>query len=275
MSRCLLAIALVLGLAQLPAVADVVQLTPAKDNTLVQQPNPASQLSNGQGDVFVGRTNQDGQGSATISIRRGLMQFDIANSGIPAGSTITGVTLTVRDVMGLNGDRATALHRVLADWGEGGSFQNGGMGAPAQHNDATWLYRLYNSADPGASPAWATPGGDFDPLASASTVISDDLGGNQLFAWSSASDPQLIADVQFWLDHPASDFGWLVHGDESAGQTAKRLNSGEATVPPVLEITYHVPEPSGLALAGLGLCMGGAPWLLRRGRRVVAAYPQS
>ena len=60
----------------------------------------AEQLSNGLGDIYVGRTNQDGQGPATISIRRGLIAFDIADN-IPAGATITGVTLTVDDVRGI------------------------------------------------------------------------------------------------------------------------------------------------------------------------------
>ena len=119
--------------------ADTAVLTSSKDNTLIQQTTASGQLSNGQGDIFVGRTNQDGQGTATISIRRGLVAFDVAGN-VPAGATITGVALTMRDVMGLNGDPTVELHRVQQDWGEGNSFQNGGMGAAAQEGDATWLY---------------------------------------------------------------------------------------------------------------------------------------
>lgn len=241
------------------AAADVAQLTPAKDNTLIQQSNPASQLSNGQGDIFVGRTNQDGQGPATISIRRGLIQFDIAG-GIPAGSTITGVTLTVREVTGLNGDPTVNLHRVLQDWGEGNSFFNGGGGAPAADGDATWLYTFFDASNPTSSPAWTTPGGDYSPTASGSTVISDDLGANQFFTWSSSIHPQMVVDVQGWLDNPASNFGWLLIGDESRGASAKRINSGESAFPPLLEITYTaVPEVSPFAIAimgSLGLFLG-------------------
>lgn len=237
------------------ARAASVSLAPSKDNTLFQQTDPGSQLSNGQGDIYVGRTNQDGQGAATVSIRRGLVAFDVAGS-VPAGSTITGVTLTVRDVMGLNGDPTVELHRVLQDWGEGSSFQNGGAGAAAQNGDATWLYTFYDSANPASSPAWTTPGGDFSPTLSASAVISDNLGGGQLFSWSSASDPQLIVDAQGWLDNPASNFGWLLLGDETMGKTIKRFNSGESTtspnVPPELLISYSVPEPSALALLAIG-----------------------
>jgi len=232
-----------------------VALQPSKDNTLIQATNPAAQLSNGQGDIFVGRTNQDGQGVATISIRRGLVAFDVANN-VPAGSTITGVTLTMRDVMGLNGNPTVQLHRTLQDWGEGNSFQNGGMGAAAQNNDATWLYTFYNSTTPLSSPTWSTPGGNYSSTISGSAVILAGPSG-QVFTWSSTGNAQMIADVQSWLDNPGSNFGWTLTGDESQGQTAKRFNSGESVtspnLPPVLTISYLVPEPSALALAGLGI----------------------
>lgn len=241
------------SLLALPAAADSVSLDPSKDNTLIQRTDPAGQLSNGLGDIFTGRTNQDGQGPATISIRRGLMQFDL--SSIPAGSIITGATLTIRDVMGLNGDPVVALHRVLNSWGEGTSFQAGGMGANATQNDATWLYRFYDATLPASSPAWNTPGGDFSPTVSGASIVADDLGGGQTFTWD---DPGMVTDLQFWLDNPGSNFGWLLQGDESRGQSAKRLNSRDSGFSPELLITYQVPEPSTLALvslAALGLAI--------------------
>ncbi|BBO33471.1 PEP-CTERM sorting domain-containing protein [Lacipirellula parvula] len=248
--------------AQLGAAAQVT-LAPSKDNSLIQVTSAsAAQLSNGLGDIFVGRTNQDGQGPATISMRRGLMAFDIAGSGIPAGATITSVTLTMRDVMGLNGDRNVTLHRTSADWGEGTSFFSGGQGGPATTGDSTWFYRFYDATTPAASTPWATPGGDYAPTASGGSIVSDDLGAGQVFTWSSAANPAMIADIQFWLANPASNFGWTIIGDESAGQTAKRLNSSESTtapnMPPSLVIEYTaVPEPSTLVLlafASLGIC---------------------
>jgi hypothetical protein len=233
------------------ATAATVTLAPSKDNTLIQwtsgRPEPNPHLSNGLGDIFVGRTNQDPSGPPMISLRRGLIQFDIA-SAIPAGAAITDVSLKLRDVMGLNGDRRTSLHRALQDWGEGTSFQCGGMGAPATDGDATWLYRFYNAANPALSPTWTTPGGDFSSTMSASTVVSDDLGGGQLFTWTGAG---MVADVQSWLNNPSTNFGWLIMGTEDVTQTAKRLNSGESTTspnrPPVLTVTY-VPEPANLLL---------------------------
>ncbi len=250
------------------AWAGLVTLTPNKDNTLIQRTDAAGQLSNGQGDIFVGRTGQDGTGqtTATISIRRGLVAFDVAGS-VPAGATVTAVSLIMRDVMGQNGDPTVELHRLLQDWGEGNSFQNGGAGAAAQQDDATWLYTNFNAGDPTSSPTWSVAGGSFDAATTASTVVSDDLGGGELFTWSSG---QMVADVQGWLDNPGSNFGWLLKlADESLGGTAKRFNSGESgvspNVPPALEITYHVPEPATwllLAMGAASCAIGG-----KRGRR--------
>lgn len=224
------------------ASAGSVSLAPVKDNTLIQwspeTPGANPLLSNALGDVFVGRTNQDGQEEATISIRRGLVQFDVAGA-IPNGATITSVTLTMRDVMGLNGDPTVSLHAVLQDWGEGTSFFPGGQGAAATDGDATWLHAVYDADNPASSSFWSTPGGDYSPTVSASSIVFDDAGGGQLFSWSSAG---LVADVQNWASNPASNFGWLLRGDETRGQSAKRFNSSESTtfpnVPPQLTIEY-------------------------------------
>jgi hypothetical protein len=257
----------VLALALAPAArADLVLLNPSKDNTLIQQTNPATQLSNGLGDIFVGRTNQDGQGPATISIRRGLVAFDIAGA-IPAGSTINSVTLTMRDVMGLNGDRNTTIHRVLADWGEGTSLFNGGQGGPATTGDATWLYRFDDATTPAASIPWGTAGGDFVSAVSSEVIVSDDLGGGQTFTWTSTGYAQFVTDVQNWLDNPSSNFGWLLRGVETAGQTAKRLNSGESAFSPVLTIDFTpavVPEPSTWFLLGVAGAIAGVHRVRRR-----------
>ncbi|MGO8749096.1 MAG: hypothetical protein ACLQNE_24315 [Thermoguttaceae bacterium] len=82
-------------------LADVVDLTPSQWGTILQVTGsaPSLQLSNGLGDIYVGRTNQDGQGPATISIRRGLVEFNVANY-IPAGATITSVSMSMLDIRG-------------------------------------------------------------------------------------------------------------------------------------------------------------------------------
>src|SRR5262249_41708491 len=92
-----------------PVAADSVVLNPTKTNTLIQVTSASDQqLSNGLGDVFVGRTNQDGPDAPTISIRRGLVAFDPA-AAVPAGATITAVTMTADDVKGMNGNQGISL----------------------------------------------------------------------------------------------------------------------------------------------------------------------
>ena len=52
----------------------------------------------------------------------------------------------------------------------------------------------------------------------------------------------MVADVQGWLDNPASNFGWLMLGDETAIVTAKRFDTRESASPPVLtysQISFH------------------------------------
>src|SRR6266536_6406864 len=77
-----------------------------------------------------------------------------------------------------------------------------------------------------------TQGGDF----SATVTASQSVGPVGQYTWSSA---QMVADVQSWVNNPASNFGWLVVGDESAAGTTKRLDTRESASPPVLTIEYR------------------------------------
>lgn len=213
-----------LWLAAIPLEASAVQTTipAAKDNTLYELVSGVA--SNGAGEyLFTGRT-KDGVR------RRAVIHFDIA-ANVPAGATINSVTLqlTVARVAN-NTARPTSLHRLLADWGQGTSNagQNEGQGAAPTTNDATWIHRFY----PGT--LWTSAGGDYAATGSATTNIT----GNGLYAWTSAT---LVADVQGWLDTPASNFGWLVRGDESVVETAKRIASrenGTAGNRPALIVDY-------------------------------------
>ena len=207
-------------------IADVVNINPSKDNTLYEFVPADGDLSNALGfHFFAGET---GMGD----LRRGVLAFDIAGN-IPAGSTILGVTLSL-NMSRTSSDTArnVELHSLLADWGEGTSQASGdeGMGAPATPNDATWRHRFFDTI------FWTTEGGDFAPTISASQSV----GAIGVYTWSA---PQMVADVQFWLDDPTgSNFGWLVLGDESAAATAKRFDTRESATPPVLTIIY---DPNG------------------------------
>ncbi|MGD9690380.1 MAG: DNRLRE domain-containing protein [Phycisphaerales bacterium] len=221
------------------AHADVVQLQPVADNTLYE--NATGALSSGAGGAFFAGRNS----GMTNSVRRGVIRFDLASS-IPAGSTITGVELRLVESGNNMSPRQVNVHRLLQSWGEGasaaGGASGGGGGAPAEANDATWLHRFFNSE------LWATPGGSFDPLSSASTLVE----GPGAYTWLSTLS--LIADAQSFLDSPATNFGWAVVGDESVPSTSKRFLSREfsdESLRPLLTITY-IPSP-GAALPGMVL----------------------
>jgi len=199
------------------------QILPAsKDNTLIE--NSIGEFSNGLGSsFFVGRTNQNSE-----SIRRGLIAFDIADQ-IPAGSTITEVKLTLNLEKTPSGKESIGLHRVLSDWGEGSSSTKGGRGAPATEGDATWLHTFYDT------DLWSELGGDFIPDLSAAQMI-EDVG---TYTWGST--PEMVKDVQEWLDSPETNFGWVLLGNETDSGTVKvfasRQNSN-VSIHPQLRVSF-------------------------------------
>ncbi|HLN73222.1 MAG TPA: DNRLRE domain-containing protein [Prolixibacteraceae bacterium] len=201
-----------------------VSINPVKDNTLYE--DATGSISNGAGNhFFVGLNNLN-------SKRRGLVKFDIG-SNVPAGATILEATLTLTMDQTNSGPNNVELHTVSADWGEGASIAagSGGSGATAQMNDATWLNNFYNNA------FWNTAGGDFNALSSATTLIN----GVGIYNWIS---PQLVADIQKWLDTPSSNFGWCLIGNETIKPSAMRFASKEIAAPtsrPMLTIVFTAP----------------------------------
>lgn len=245
-----------------PALAEVAVLTPSQDNTLYE--SAAGDVSNSAGEsLFAGRI-------ALGDRRRALLAFDVAGA-IPAGATIDAVTLTLNVTAQPPGAMpiGTELYRVLADWGEGASDAPGpeGMGGAAAPGDATWLHTFF------PNDFWATVGGDFVPAQSANAVAN----GLGPITWGST--PQMVADVQDWLDDPAGNFGWMIQGGEIAIQTARRFDSREdpdPTARPQLMVEYtarsviEVPTLSqwGLIAMTVLLLAAGAAHLRRRKARV-------
>src|SRR6478609_10055656 len=83
------AIALVVSLAGFgSASANIINIMPSKDNTLYEYDPAEGDHSNGAGFHFFAGENAMGE------LRRGVLAFDIAGT-IPAGSTITAVTLSM------------------------------------------------------------------------------------------------------------------------------------------------------------------------------------
>ena len=202
------------------ASATTVNIPAVKDNTIFDGPTGNS---NGAGDFFfVGSTN-------TGMIRRALIAFRVADS-IPAGSTVTAVTLTLHMSKTISAGETVSLHRLTADWGEGTSNAGAseGTGAPATTGDATWLFRFFNTL------TWTAQGGDFSTQGSASQTVTA-VG---FYSWTSA---QMIADVQGWVNGPNPDFGWILIDNEGVSATAKRFDSRtNPTVAdrPVLTVTF-------------------------------------
>jgi hypothetical protein len=87
----------------------------------------------------------------------------------------------------------------------------------------------------------------------------------------------LVADVQAWVNGTASNYGWIVIGNESGAGTAKGFASREATTTsqrPQLTITYTVavPEPATQALALFAVLFLGWNTLSRRVSFAKAAH---
>ena len=226
--------------AATPARSNNVTLVSSKDNTLFE--DGTGSLSDGAGvDMFAGQT-------AAVSNRRALIRFNLVGS-LPPGSTITSAILSLHMNRSIVGALPFALHRVLKDWGEGSSNATGGgggSGAPATTGDATWLHTFYPTS------LWTTPGGDFAAATSA-TIVVDTVN---TYTWGST--PGMVADVQFWANDPAANFGWILIGDETQNST-KRFDTRESATSgfrPTLTLVFTtstgVPGPAGRA-AGLRL----------------------
>jgi hypothetical protein len=215
------------------ATAEVITIPVSMDNTLYE--DAGGGLSNGSGQHFFAGTTLSGQR------RRAVIQVDL--SLLPHDAIVLHATLKLHMSRTISGAEVMSLHRLSAAWGEGASdapFEEGG-GTEAQDGDVTWLHRFF----PGAF--WVNPGGDFAPLPSASTAVAE-IG---FYTWSS---PVLTADVQSWVQDPATNFGWLMLGNEGSSGTAKRFDSRENPVPeyrPMLIVEY-VPGPGTSALFGVG-----------------------
>ena len=163
--------------------------------------------------------------------RRGLFRFDIAGS-IPAGATIDSVKLNLFMPPGNSTNPSDFdLFASLKDWGEGNKTGNSGSAASA--GEVTWNSNFHSSS------TWAAPGGqagtDYANTASATTNVA----GQGSYTWTG-----MQADVQNWLNNPASNFGWfLISQSENIGGTARRFVSKENTTmaQPELEVYYSLP----------------------------------
>jgi len=209
--------------------ADSINLAATKDNTLYE--SVSGGVSNGAGKYFFAGSTVQG------ALRRGVIHFNVAGA-IPAGSVITQVTLTLfmsKTQATLGGPTTVSVHRCQREWGEGASDapSEEGQGTVATTGDATWLHTHFNM------DLWTTTGGDFFAAASGATVVD----GVAFYSWSSQG---MIDVVQGWVDDPATNFGWVLLGDERAIATAKRFDTRENPTTgnrPVLSVSFEAPLP--------------------------------
>lgn len=208
-----------------------VVLDPAKDATIYEDGDGGN--ANGSG-IYLFTGLSESQNSAAE--RRALLTFPIAGS-IPAGSTITSVSLDLTMSRTRSGAQTVGLHRLQEDWAEGASDPSGqeGSGTAAVAGDVTWTHR----DNPGT--LWLTPGASFAQSASATLDVANEG------AYTFSSTTGLVADVQGWLDDPSSNFGWAMVMPSPTTGSAKRFNSREnSSDPPKLTVSYETAEGSDL-----------------------------
>ena len=168
------------------------------------------------GDAAAVVVDLDDSAAAGNQPSQGLVRFlNVFGAGagqVPQGATVTAATLTLRTGTDASdfSSTPTSLHRMLADWGEGSTWDgmNGGVAADGVEAAAT--------AD--------------------GTVTPDVLGG--------AAEFDVRATVQAW-SNGASNFGWALLPDGSNGW---RLESSEAPAPearPRLSVTFESAQQPG------------------------------
>jgi len=232
------------------------------------QNNPTN-TAGGNEFILSGR-NQNGQ------VRRGLIQFDIAGSGIPTGATINSVSLTLylKSWSGLGSSqpfgnpRTVYLHPFTSEWGDGTTVAGGGGGqgiASAANGDVSWNNRSFSTSPP-TPPllTWTTPGGDFLSTDSDSLIITNATAVGDAVNWTGSG---LATDVQDWLDGAEDNYGWilLIPNDQTTpNNTLLEFYSREvadAGLRPVLTIDFTaaeaVPEPATWTFAATGLVLLG------------------
>lgn len=167
-------------------------------------------------------TGNGGSNAGVDQFGRALIYFGI--SAIPAGATITAVTLSLweSDAAGAY-SAAVELRRLLRNWGEA---------------QATWGISTTGTN-------WGTAGcGDAtDRVATVSASLTmDGTAAAGFVNWSGAG---LVADVQGWLDGTFTNYGWLLSCPSKEVRGSIRYNdfrssdyTADAAQRPKLVITY-------------------------------------
>ncbi len=197
-----------------------------------------SYITVGENGARRGPTNND----------RGLIKFNIS-SAIPAGSTINGalLTMTVDDTQSTI-SQSVGLYPMTKPWADnststvGSSAGHEGGGFVANNGDATWADQVYNTNTSLAVPWSMLPIGGSNLPFSSTPDSSTNVTTAASYQWS-----DLATEVQNWLDHPSTNFGWIVIGAENLSPmdtgpgTTLHFDSSKSTAPPMLMVNYTPP----------------------------------
>ena len=216
----------ILAVSTLSLGAASVTITPSADTALFER-TPTGNL---------GATASIPAGTTAASTRsRALMKFDLSGR-VPSNATINSVRVILTVVKQPLAPQPSSfrLFRMAQSWVEGTKADI--IGGAATAGEPTWEHR----ASP--STAWSAPGAaapaDFVLVASGSMQVAGPG------SYSMASTSGLVADVQAWLQNPATNYGWiLISQSESTPSTARRFGAREDTAnSPRLEIDFTVPS---------------------------------
>jgi glucose/arabinose dehydrogenase len=237
-----------IGLAALIAALSISNAALPEEQELVATKDAmitvGADISNGSGSLMMAGAWAD---KGVHGARRALIQFDLGD--IPANAVITDaeLLLTLADsaVESLF-QNDLAIHRLLDGWGEAGtSTDEPWLKAPSEPGDANWTYRLFDTV------LWSEPGGDYQPGRSSGIIFP---GDPQPGVYSSYPSRQMVEDVQFWLNHPGENFGWILVEHPLVEFATYFLASREHPdlPPPRLRVVWTVPVvEAGLSLTEL------------------------
>jgi hypothetical protein len=212
-----------------------VTLSPDAD-TMISERYPANNFGAMSG--FNSGTTQNS------NYNRGLLRFDLATA-LPAGAKIQSGQLTLEIIRNPDEPFPQArfnLHRMMVPWGEGrgtnGPGPGLGKGSIAFTNEATWTHRFAFTPQ-----TWAQPGAGLATDYVATVTSFKTVEGVDSSPYTFPNTTQMIADLQSWLDHPETNFGWgVVCSREDLIFTARQFGSRENPgFEPRLEIQYLVP----------------------------------
>ena len=194
------------------SMASIVTNKPVQDATITEK---TPDTADGTGVVITSGTC--GSACGVLS-SRALLKFNLSNS-IPSNAVITSAALTVKVVNAGATSSTFDLRKLLRDWNE----------------SSTWNTRL------APSTLWTVSGAsapvDFSSVITQTNFIPG------VGTYTFASNSNMVADVQEWVNNPTNNFGWIVISEsQGTGQTERKFSSREDSAnAPTLVVQFSIP----------------------------------